>query len=140
MGVMMICKLARALLCLGGMIAPHVAMAGGQSQVTVPDPIVVLCPESLPTAVCEGMQSSLLALNGPRAVVLRTSAEAACVSVQFIPINHTDHVLAGHLEWHTPKGVVTGPRMDLSVMDGTLQPDMLQQLGRQLIATSPNPF
>lgn len=124
-------------ICLAPLAQAGVPQMSGQNG-----PVVIICPVSVPNAVCDGMHDQLAAEFTTLAIDTQDAGptDPLVATVQFVPLQHTEHVLAGHIEWRTAATVLIGPRVDLTVIDAPLGDHMLREFGHQLITVSPTPF
>lgn len=105
----------------------HVAFAGDG---------LAPCCTALATAVQSAAPDRTVMVVDPMDV-----SRAAFLAIQFITDRQTPQVLGGHLTWTDAVGKpATGPVIDLSVIDGPMNDELLSGYATQLVSLSDLPL
>lgn len=108
------------------------------------EPIRIMCDDARLAAMCDEIALALLEAQSVRPVEVvdtRRPSGPAFLTLRFETARLTDTVVSGHLAWRDESGQSgAGTAIDLTVMDATIDDDMLREYARQLLIFSPLPL
>lgn len=117
-----------AALCLFG---PTAVLADDGSH-----SIRIVCEDARLAALCDEIAQALADKQAAHRVEVGSEATAhdAHLTIRFVTARFSDSVLAGHLIWRDSAGRTgAGTQIDLTVMDATIDDEMMRDYARQLL-------
>jgi hypothetical protein len=125
-----------AALCLHGYSAVR-ADAGAHM-------IGIVCEDVRLAVLCDELAQALSDKQPERRVEVMDAEDAAQnahLTLRFVSTHVSDSVLSGHLSWRESTGKSgTGTAIDLTVMDATINDEMLRDYARQLLSFTDLPL
>ncbi len=107
-------------------------------------PIRINCDDARLKPICDELALALLDAQSARRVEVVDDEKAtgqAHLTVRFVPAHFTGTVVSGHLAWTDGEGATgLGTDIDLTVLDATIDDEILREYARQLIGFTEMPL